>query len=323
MALWAGIDEAGYGPLLGPLVVSGTVFRVSDAVPAREGFLWAELKSAVARGLKSADGRVVVDDSKRLYNRTRGIRVLEEGVLSFLGTLGVRPASCGQLFAATLPPHCRAQDGAPWWSSVPELPLPRRSNASALASKTADLLQACRRSGTSLVAARAEVVLPAQFNQTVERTGNKATLLFQKCGALLRAVWEEAEGEDACVLVDRHGGRMRYRRLLKDAFPECSCDIVREEAEGSVYRITDGPRTMVVGFKEGAEARALPVALASMTAKYLRELYMEAFNAYWQGRMEGLRPTAGYARDARRFLADIEPLLRGGQVDLSTLVRTR
>ena len=45
----------------------------------------------------------------------------------------------------------------------------------------------------------------------------------------------------------------------------------------------------------------LPTALASMTAKYLRELSMRAFNEFWCARVPGLRPTAGYPGDAPRF----------------------
>jgi hypothetical protein len=49
----------------------------------------------------------------------------------------------------------------------------------------------------------------------------------------------------------------------------------------------------------------LPAALASMASKYLRELAMEALNAFWRHRVAGLRPTAGYPQDARRFKAEI------------------
>ncbi len=50
----------------------------------------------------------------------------------------------------------------------------------------------------------------------------------------------------------------------------------------------------------------MPTALASMTSKYLRELSMRAFNDYWCGRVQNLAPTAGYPRDARRFMNDIQ-----------------
>ncbi len=321
MALWAGIDEAGYGPLLGPLVVAGTVFQVPET--PREGALWPLLKDAVSRRFKAADGRLVVDDSKRVYSRARGIRPLEESVLSFLAVLGVQPSTAGELFAAAFGPDSRAEDGAPWWQGVSALPLPRRSNAAALASKTADLAKALHRTSTGLLAVRAAVVLPGEFNRHVAYTCNKASLLFQRCGMLLQAMWDVAGTETLYVLVDRHGGRMHYRKLLTDAFPGCACNILRESDAASVYRISDGPRAMVVGFKPEADRCALPVALASMTAKYIRELYMEAFNAYWLGRMEGLRPTAGYAKDARRFLQDIASLIEDGRVDLTALIRDR
>jgi hypothetical protein len=51
--------------------------------------------------------------------------------------------------------------------------------------------------------------------------------------------------------------------------------------------------------------RALPTALASMVSKYLRELSMHAFNAYWRRHLPDLRPTAGYPGDSRRFKTEI------------------
>jgi hypothetical protein len=57
-------------------------------------------------------------------------------------------------------------------------------------------------------------------------------------------------------------------------------------------------------FRVGCE-ELLPTALASMTAKYHRELSMRAFNAFWTSRVPGLRPTAGYPGDSSRFRADI------------------
>ena len=41
-----------------------------------------------------------------------------------------------------------------------------------------------------------------------------------------------------------------------------------------------------------------------MAAKYIRELAMHAFNAFWTSRMPGLPPTAGYPTDALRWRSD-------------------
>ena len=60
----AGIDEAGYGPLLGPLVVSAALFRV----PSDDDLdLWDALSPVVSRA--PVDGAVPVNDSKKLYQR--------------------------------------------------------------------------------------------------------------------------------------------------------------------------------------------------------------------------------------------------------------
>jgi ribonuclease HII len=54
-------------------------------------------------------------------------------------------------------------------------------------------------------------------------------------------------------------------------------------------------------FAEKAEAQCLPVAVASMVSKYLRETLMRRFNAYWRREVPGVEPTAGYHPDGVRF----------------------
>ncbi len=319
MAVWAGIDEAGYGPLLGPLVVAGSAFRVPRRV--REGVLWDLLDEAVARHGSGGGDRLVVDDSKKVYRAGEGLKRLEEGVLTFVRAARRLPRDGSELL--------RLLGGdtegplAPWFRSAPETDLPLRSNLSAVESKAAVLDEALRRSGVEVAGLWAVVVLPGEFNRVVHRTGNKSYLLFQKCGRLLQKAFSAGEGEACHVLVDRHGGRIRYRRLLRDVHPDLPCDVVREGRDGSVYTIGGCDAARTVAFKKDGDALALPVALASMTAKYVRELYMAAFNRYWQQRREGLRRTAGYARDARRFISEITPTLEEEGIDKSLLIRSR
>ena len=67
----------------------------------------------------------------------------------------------------------------------------------------------------------------------------------------------------------------------------------------------------------------LPTALASMTAKYLRELSMRAFNEFWCARVPGLRPTAGYPTDAPRSNSEIAPCSASWAIDDHVLWRNR
>jgi hypothetical protein len=81
-------------------------------------------------------------------------------------------------------------------------------------------------------------------------------------------------------------------------------------------------RTMIY-FQEKGETVFFPTALASMMCKYLRELCMHSFNTWWCGRIEGLRPTAGYYLDGSRWLIDVEPHLERLGVAREMLVRVR
>src|SRR5436309_2731151 len=62
MAWIVGIDEAGYGPNLGPLIMSSVTCRVPQELAGAD--LWEVLQSAVRRHPSEADGRILIEDSK-------------------------------------------------------------------------------------------------------------------------------------------------------------------------------------------------------------------------------------------------------------------
>ena len=111
--------------------------------------------------------------------------------------------------------------------------------------------------------------------------------------------------DEVLVVADKHGGRNRYEPLLAEAFPDRTVVCLEEGAERSLYRMGN----CEIRFQPRAEEHG-PVALASMTAKYLRELAMHQFNRFWRERIPGLKPTQGYPLDARRFRAEIADLQR-------------
>jgi len=86
---------------------------------------------------------------------------------------------------------------------------------------------------------------------------------------------------------------------------EWELEVISEQEGRSEYRLRRGPHLVRIIFTEKAEAQCMPVAIASMLSKYLRECLMHRFNAYWKTHLPNLEPTAGYYTDGERFLRDI------------------
>ena len=125
------------------------------------------------------------------------------------------------------------------------------------------------------------------------------------------------------IFCDRQGGREHYGSLLRLMFDEWSLEVLREPDGHSEYRLHNGSNVVRIIFREKAEAHCMPVALASMLSKYLREALMRRFNAFWAQHMPGVPPTAGYYGDGSRFLRDIEPTRRQLGIADEELIRCR
>jgi len=318
----AGLDEAGYGPVLGPLVVGAAVFRLPNE--HRDTSLWRLLAPAVCRRPARRGSAVAIGDSKTLYRPRQkdALAHLERGVLGMLAA-GGRPArSLADLLAAVAPAAPGAMGDYPWYAGG-ELALPTCGDAAGVDLTGRALAAALARGDVAPPRLRGEVVFAGQFNRLVAGTRNKSVALFDVTCHLLAPLWRGLAGEEAVVHLDRHGGRIHYVDALRRAFPEARLRVLREDTEASRYVLTEGRRRMELCFAPAAEQAHLPVALASMLAKYLRELFMRLFNAYWAREVSQVRPTAGYYVDGRRFYRDIAPAVRRLGVEERLLYRSR
>jgi ribonuclease HII len=322
MRIYAGIDEAGYGPMLGPLCVAATAFVLPDAAPGDDvPDLWKTLSDAVCTDKRDTRRRLAVDDSKKLKGansaKTHPLLHLERGVLSFASATAIGwPKDDAALFRAlaTVVPD------EPWMESTTALPVAH--TADELRLHGGRLERCLRDSGVGIGLMRCETISPGIFNAQVDRLGSKAVV---NMGAVLRLVesirrmWPNA---DATIVVDRQSGRMRYYDEIRAGWPESRIQVKSETPVESRYRVEIGSQTMEMRFLKEAEASHLPVALASMTAKYVRELSMMRLNRFFQGQLPDLAPTAGYVTDARRYLSEIEPVLRSFGIERKKLART-
>ncbi len=324
MAVIAGIDEAGLGPVLGPLVVSAVAFRVPDA--SADECMWRLLSPAVTRkAARKASASIAVADSKKLFNRAKadGLRHLERGVLSMIATrLPAPPASLRALLNAVSPAVAEHMPRYPWYADT-DLDLPREGTAVDVSLTANALGVALQQCGMRLESVRCEVLLAGEFNRMVAATRNKSAVTSNMLSRLLVRLCKRWGGEGLRVYIDRQGGRMRYLPELQQTFPGCEFRILDECETCSAYRITSGGKEVEVWFRTECEEQHLPVAMASMTSKYVRELFMTLFNGFWAQHVPDLRPTAGYYTDGRRFYEEIREAMGRLGVDESLVYRSR
>jgi hypothetical protein len=152
----------------------------------------------------------------------------------------------------------------------------------------------------------ARVLPERQLNRQLNATRNKSSVLFSVAAMHLDHLPRHYGTRDLVIFCDRQGGREHYGHLLRLMFDEWSLEIVSEADGRSEYKLSRAANVVRIIFTEKAEAQCLPVAAASMLCKYLREVLMGRFNAYWKTLLPELEPTAGYYSDGMRFLKDIE-----------------
>jgi ribonuclease HII len=324
-----GIDEAGYGPLLGPLVVSAVAFEVPVEVlrkledPADGPDLWALLRAGVCKRPGRKHTRLAVADSKLLYggaNSDSGVRLLERAALSFLGQKGSMPATMRTLLESACP-HVLDQIREYNWYCDADVNLPVNCTADDLGTQRNALAKTLRAAGVEFRGAWVEVLPEGHYNRMVSATRNKARVLFNLTTRLIQRIADAIGPRPMRVWIDRQGGRTGYRNPLLNAFPEARVDVMEESDKRSGYRVTGHGAPLAVRFVEKGETHHMHIALASIYSKYVRELFMMCFNQYWAARVESLRPTAGYTQDGRRFLADIDAIIASQHIDRQWLVR--
>jgi len=320
-----GIDEAGLGPLLGPLTFGYSAFRI----PPADDDLWTRLEGEVARSAREGADRVVVADSKKVYARNpRGRQRLETTALAFLAQLPNGRPECGADLLRTPPPALRPRaadiERHPWYERLAE-ELPIWMPADRLAIRAAKLRRGLEAAEIELLDAGVRVVPELELNRSFEETGNKSLSVMAQVFGILRHLWESFADEEVRVVVDRQGGRWHYGRVLHNAFDGTTLKVLFESPQMSRYVLEDpkSERRMLVTFAERGEERAFSVALASCLAKYARELCMEAFNTYFGDLQPDLHPTAGYTTDGRRWVEEAAPALAAARLPDRILIRER
>jgi hypothetical protein len=316
----AGIDEAGYGPVLGPLVVSAAAFEVPADLA--DVCLWSQLKSGVGKSPNPRRGRVPIADSKILYSPKDGLSRLERSVLAAISVWRGAPPHLRGLLGMVCPDVTPKLSEYPWYREA-NTELPRKADPGGLRIAASLLGRTLEERGVRLAGCFAEVLPEGHYNRLVSSTQNKAIVSGGLLLRLMQRVADAYPDHEIRFCVDKQGGRDHYGRMLLRGFETRRLRVIEESERHSAYELTDDRASWRIRFDEGGESLHLSTALASMVSKYLRELFMECFNDYWTKHAPTVKRTAGYYKDGLRFIKDIHPHVQSLGVDRRMLVRER
>ena len=322
MVILAGIDEAGYGPLLGPLVVSVAALEMPKELLRAD--LWQNLSKAVAKDKKNLKGRLLITDSKKAYTPASGTAHLRRTVLSSLAALNQEaaphPETALDLLCRLCPPAAQRLSDYPWHQNLAHLQL--GDNPQAIDVASAVLSRNMQEHGIKLKSLSARCLDVGFYNGRVEAVKNKSRVLFgELCGLVSELIDSDSPGPFQFV-IDRQGGRTNYHQELLRMFPGGELTILRQDDKTSSYELAMGKKQVRFHFAVGADEKYLPVCLASMVSKYIREVVMESQNAFFRDLCPTLKPTAGYWQDGQRFVSELAEKIPHFSYDPQKFIRS-
>jgi ribonuclease HII len=305
MAWQIGIDEAGYGPNLGPLVLTAAAVRV----PCLSHSIAKSLRKAIRRASDEDDGRLLIDDSKQVYVGPDGLGKLERGVLALFFPQPQESLTVGG-YLSRIGAGSSHEDlsAEPWYS--PDDLLPLAIEPDEWDNHASRVAKACQRSAIEWGPARSIVMPTPRFNALLDYWSLKSDVEASAVIHLMQEARRLPGSEPIHFCIDRLGGRTHYAAIIQTAFPDGWVIAHEEKAHSCRYSVIGLEREIHLCFEPKADGNHLPVAAASMACKYLREVCMRQFNRFWQARVSGLEPTAGYPGDAERFYRTIKAAMQ-------------
>ena len=312
MTLVIGIDEAGYGPNLGPLVIGGSSWQIgdeqSDHLPTKAADQFIQLQNDIHDDYQLGQGPPW-GDSKKIFSRkstkSETLEPLERGVFAAIKiATNTLPETSDRLLSllALKSPSDSERSG---WKKLDEVTLPLATKVPHAIEQAEQAAKQLHTHTIQLTGLTCRWIFPETFNAALDTGMNKSDILSQASLKLAFFLRKQHPHVPAVIWCDRHGGRKRYAGVVSHCFDAARVEPLSETTRCSHYHIHDGEHPTFIHFTVGGESQ-LPVAVASMTAKYTRELAMNVFNRFWADHIPSLQPTAGYPVDARRWWHETE-----------------
>jgi ribonuclease HII len=288
-----GVDENGLGPLLGPLVTTAVVLETS----------------AYSAKKHARMGRSVgIDDSKA----TAGFKKMETAeslTLALVERLcGRVSAHVDELFAAllldsrdVLVAPCPEGAHKQCWASKVELPCFGGDLEEGRA-----MLDKLEKKGVKVERVQSAVACTGVLNTRLDAGQSRVEVDLELMERLVLAARKAGE-EEVLAICGMVGGIRNYPARMRHLPRHGLTPLAAPKNSGTLAFQVGGVGK--VSFEIDADANHLPVALASMVGKYVRELWMARQNRFYQTHDASLEDVSGYHDPVtQRFIAGTQRL---------------
>lgn len=253
--LHIGLDENGYGPVMGPLVVTG-VIATMDLDKDWPGDIY---------------------DSKLLFTHQNTHKELEKIALSILNiSKGKFSHSTSGIFENFQQDFKCPKDISICFENLPEIPL--WTTKKDIENFTKFLSAFCEKKQLKILSINSVILCVHKFNSFCRQNMKKDFinyLLFEKI--ILQAL---SKSDNLFVKAGKIGGRKDYKKFLEKTFHNWQINNIMEKPEISGYLLIRNNKKIALNFVRDIESRSFLGVLAGIYGKYIRELFMHSINSF-------------------------------------------